>query len=177
MEKNSALIVVSALFLLGVAGFVQCSKEAFELSGRVICDTCRIGWPTIISPVVPDAEVSLECYTVQQAESKKEERPSFTTKGKTNHKGEYTFVVPPQHQGEICVVHAVSSPDPNCNEQCTQSKRFAITLDETKTGNHKIHVNPAVLSAKHAVDECIPLLHKMGFAVDIDEAGDLELKE
>ncbi|KAA8526765.1 hypothetical protein F0562_009006 [Nyssa sinensis] len=153
MAKTVALIA-AALCVLALAGFAQC-EEQFSVMGRVYCDTCRLQFVTRLSEFISGAKVRLECRDRQDAKN-----VTYTIEGLTDAEGYYSVPVAGDHEGEICEVTAVSSPDAECNEPANERARVSLAKNSGIPSQNR-YANFVGFLKKEPLPECVDVLKEL----------------
>ncbi|KAL6975480.1 hypothetical protein U1Q18_024276 [Sarracenia purpurea var. burkii] len=153
---KAAVLLASALCFFAVADLAQCHDEAYNITGVVYCDTCRVLFPTRISQSLSNAKVGLTC--------RRRDNDTVTVKllTTTNKEGRYNLPVVGNHDDEICEMAVVDSGDAECNEKVADIGKAIIAI----TGNNGIpsrtrYCNPIGFLKKVALPHCVDVLREM----------------
>nr|ANC95021.1 C13L [Phalaenopsis aphrodite subsp. formosana] len=117
------LFPIFAAFCLFV-GVAVATDVHFEVQGRVYCDNCRAGFVTNITEYIEGAVVRLECKHFQN------DAVEHSIEAVSGADGYYTFIVPNDHEEEICYVKLIKSPRADCAEFVENREQARILLTE-----------------------------------------------
>ncbi|CDP01424.1 unnamed protein product [Coffea canephora] len=101
------LVLVALCILPAIAS--AAIPEPFTVTGKVYCDTCRVGYETPATTYLPGCIVKLVC--------KKRDNPdqiTFTKEATTDSTGKYEMQVAYDAGDDICEMEHVKSSDPTC---------------------------------------------------------------
>uniref|UniRef100_A0A5B7B8L8 Putative Pollen Ole e 1 allergen and extensin family protein n=1 Tax=Davidia involucrata TaxID=16924 RepID=A0A5B7B8L8_DAVIN len=158
MAKSNVALIASALCILALAGFAQCRlqfAQQFSVEGRIYCDTCRLQFVTRISNYISGATVRLECRDRQDGGN-----VTYTTEGLTGADGQYSLPVPGDHEGEICEVIAVSSPDAECNEPTLERARISLAMNSGIASENR-YANYLGFLRTETLPECAEVIQEL----------------
>uniref|UniRef100_A0ACD5UP67 Uncharacterized protein n=1 Tax=Avena sativa TaxID=4498 RepID=A0ACD5UP67_AVESA len=82
----------------------------YIITGRVYCDTCRVGFETNLTQYIKGAKVKLEC---RHFETNVVDR---TIQAETDENGTYNIELKDSHVEDICDIVLVHSPRADCHE-------------------------------------------------------------
>ncbi|KAA8523991.1 hypothetical protein F0562_010578 [Nyssa sinensis] len=152
---KGAVLVASALCILAFAGFAHCHDEVFTVEGKVYCDTCRLQFVTKFSQFLAGATVQLECRDRQDCNN-----VTYSVESLTDANGHYGLPVYGDHEGEICEVTLVSSPDPECSEPTTERARVSLTKNSGITSDCR-YANYLGFLKTDPIPECLEVLREL----------------
>ncbi|OVA13283.1 Pollen Ole e 1 allergen/extensin [Macleaya cordata] len=158
MVKSSQVLplLANAFCFLSLFGSSY-AEDYIYVQGKVYCDTCRAAFETELTEYINGAKVKLECHDRESGHL------TYSIEGLTDSTGSYKIPVQGDHEEEICEVHLVKSPLPDCSEilKGGASARVLITANNGITDTAR-YANSLGFLRKEALSSCTDALKAIG---------------